>query len=90
MNYVETVMAKSALERAIEIKGGQTPLAAACGITQPYVWNWLNRDGRVPAEYALSVCRAVDFGVRPHDLRPDIYPNPNDCVPDQYRSANAA
>ena len=83
-------MAKEALELAISLIGGQTPLAVACGVTQPYVWNWLNRDGRVPAEYVIKICQSVNFEIRPHDLRPDIYPKPFDCVPAKHKRAAAA
>ena len=47
-----------ALRKAITILGGQTATARAIsqktGITikQQHVWNWLNRDGGVPPEYA--------------------------------------
>lgn len=63
-----------ALKRAIEIAGGQAALARKIGKTQAHVWNWLNRDGRVPAEVVISVEKAVDGKVTRHDLRPDLYP----------------
>lgn len=63
-----------ALRRAVEIAGGQAALARKIGKTQAHVWNWLNRDGRVPAEVVLSVERAVDGRVTRHELRPDLYP----------------
>jgi DNA-binding transcriptional regulator YdaS (Cro superfamily) len=71
----------SPLEKAIEIVGSQTALASACGVKQAYIWNWINRDKRVPAEYVIPACRATGFEVTPHQMRPDIYPNKTDGMP---------
>ena len=66
----------SALHRAIAVVGGtQTALARALGLSQAHVWNWL-RAGRVPAERVLPIYRATGGAVSPHELRPDIYPDP--------------
>lgn len=67
---------KSALQKAIEIVGGQTALANKIGepVKQAHVWNWLNRDGVVPAEHVLKIEAATDGAVTRHELRPDIYP----------------
>lgn len=62
------------LQRAIEILGGQSALARACGKKQAHVWYWLNRSGRVPAEQAITIEQATGGEVSRHDLRPDIYP----------------
>jgi DNA-binding transcriptional regulator YdaS (Cro superfamily) len=64
----------SPLERAVQIAGGQTALADACGVKQGHVWHWLNRAKRVPAEQVLKIERATAGAVTRHDLRPDLYP----------------
>jgi DNA-binding transcriptional regulator YdaS (Cro superfamily) len=38
------------------------------------VWNWINRDRKVPAEFVLAIERATGGRVTRHQLRPDIYP----------------
>lgn len=75
-----------ALERAIELCGTQAELASRVAafkqnpkIKQAHVWNWLNRDGQVPADMVLAIEAAThDEHGRPkvtrHDLRPDLYP----------------
>lgn len=65
------------LEKAIEVAGTQAELARRISrpdrlIKQQHVWNWLNRDEKVPAEVVLDIER--ETGVSRHDLRPDIYP----------------
>ena len=65
-------MSLEALERAVDLAGGQTALATALGVAQGRIWNWLNRDQRVPAEMVIPIEEAT--GVSRHDLRPDIYP----------------
>jgi DNA-binding transcriptional regulator YdaS (Cro superfamily) len=64
------------LKRAIQLLGGQSALARACGgkIRQQHIWNWLHRDGKVPAEHVLAIEQATGGRVNRHQLRPDIYP----------------
>lgn len=35
----------------------------------------------VPGERVLKMAEATDYEVTPHELRPDLYPNPDDGVP---------
>ena len=64
----------AALQKAIEIVGGQTALARHLGLKQPHIWQWLNVSKRVPAEFVLEIERATAGRVSRHELRPDIYP----------------
>ena len=62
------------LKKAIEVVGSQSELGRRIGASQQNVWHWLNKQaGRVPAEYVLRICAAVDNAVTPQDLRPDIF-----------------
>lgn len=70
----------SGLEQAVALCGGQRALAARLGLRQGHIWAWLNRTGKVPPEQVLAVVRATAGAVRPYDLRPDLYPDP-DWVP---------
>lgn len=36
---------------------------------------------KIPGELVLKVSEVVDFKVTPHELRPDLYPNPTDGLP---------
>lgn len=76
-----------ALEKAIKVANGQTGLARLIQVQQANVWNWLHRDKKVPGEYVLPISRAVGFKVTPHELRPDIYPNPTDGLPKKTKAA---
>jgi len=69
-------MATDALQKAVDLAGGQLPLAKMIGVRQGDVWKWLNRAKREvpPAEYAIPIERAVGGQVTRHELRPDIYP----------------
>lgn len=72
---------REALQRAINAKNGQLPLARAIGTSQSNVWEWLNRSRRgVPAEWVLKVEAAT--GVPRHELRPDIFPAPGADQPE--------
>lgn len=64
-----------ALARAIQIAGGQLPLARKIGASQSSVWEWLNRSRRgVPAEWAGKIEEVT--GIGRHELRPDVFPDP--------------
>ena len=65
-------MVLDALKRAVDAAGGQASLARAVGVSQPSVWHWLNKSGRLPAEYVIPTEAAT--GVSRHELRPDLYP----------------
>ncbi|PTQ89816.1 transcriptional regulator [Agitococcus lubricus] len=63
------------LQKAIDIAGGQHALAKICQTSQPRIWNWMNRDKKVPAEFVLTIEKAT--GVSRHELRSDLYPLEN-------------
>ena len=81
----------TALDIAIEYIGSQSSLAAKIGVKQAHVWNWLNRQGRkAPAGKVLAISEATEWQVTPHQLRPDIYPNPPDGLPAGKEPGEAA
>ncbi len=69
-------------EKAIQLAGSQSAMARAIGVKPAHVWNWLNiNKGVVPPQHAIPIAKATDWQVTPHELRPDIYPNPTDGLP---------
>ncbi|KQT37699.1 YdaS family helix-turn-helix protein [Methylophilus sp. Leaf414] len=84
---------KTPLEQVIDICGSQTALAdrvteldASKKITQSTVGAWINRfNHRVGDGYVLVVSQAGDWIVTPHELRPDLYPHPEDGLPAELR-----
>ena len=61
----------NALQRAVEKLGGQAALAAAVGVKQQHVWNWLNRgDATPPTDHCTAIEQATDRAVMRWDLRP--------------------
>ena len=84
------------MRRAIERAGSQAALAKrldeigqrqspALRCKPQNVWAWLNRDLRVPGEWARLVSEAVDFAVLPHEIRRDLYPHVEDGIPPDRR-----
>jgi len=69
-------MSKKALQKAVNICGGQASLARAIGVTQPNIWYWLNDGKHVPAEHCASIETATSGEVTRHDLRPDLFEQP--------------
>jgi len=65
-----------ALNKAINILGSATALAAALNIRQSAVSNWQMR-GSVPANKCLLIENATNGMVKCHELRPDLFPKTN-------------
>ncbi|EPE4838973.1 YdaS family helix-turn-helix protein [Yersinia enterocolitica] len=69
-----------ALQRAIAAVGGTKEFAKQLGITQQSISRWKNKyKGIVPSSRVIQIFNIT--GVTPHDLRPDLYPNPTDGLP---------
>ena len=89
------VMSKPILTEVINRAKGQTALSLKIKSVRPdsrirqgHINNWMTRSGgQVPPEWVLAVCEADSWIAKPHDLRPDIYPNPNDGLPAHLRVA---
>lgn len=72
----------NALEKAIAVAGNATKLAELLSTCDMNISHWRNRNGgRVPFTRVLPIYHAT--GVTPHELRPDLYPNPTDGLPKQ-------
>lgn len=83
---------RKALQRAVELAGGQTELARKVNerllhadvapIKQSHVWNWLNREGaQIPGEYGIPIEQAVadkdaKGEVTRHRLCPHVFGRP--------------
>ncbi|UUE38278.1 helix-turn-helix domain-containing protein [Pectobacterium aroidearum] len=69
------------LDNAIQLAGSASKLSAVLGISKMSVSLW-KRNG-VPADRVLAIYNAT--GVTPHELRPDLYPNPTDGLPTERK-----
>lgn len=77
-------MSERPIERAVrivasenpDIRGGQSKLARAIGVSQQRVWNWLHRDQAVPARYCKDIEAATGGRVTAEELRPDVFGKP--------------
>lgn len=61
------------IERAVELLGGQTAAAAAIGVSQPTVSNWMRGQHKVTPANAVAIERATGGAVRREELCPDIF-----------------
>ncbi|WP_035942207.1 transcriptional regulator [Kosakonia radicincitans] len=69
----------TALDHAIRTAGSANRLATAIGVSGMAISQWKKNNGVVPASRVLKVFSVT--GVTPHELRPDLYPNPTDGIP---------
>lgn len=68
----------------------QRQLAGHLSVTQGLIHQWLSGHRKVSAEKVLAVCEAAGWQVSPHQLRPDIYPNPTDGLPARLKPGEVA
>ena len=72
-------------QKIISLCGSQSELARRLGKNSQTVSVWFRT--QVASTEVLNACRVlkvsevVDFKVTPHELRPDLYPNPTDGLP---------
>lgn len=62
---------------------GLRPLASRLGVSYQAIQKF-QRTG-IPAERVIAIAEAADYAVTPHQLRPDIYPDPLDGLPPELR-----
>lgn len=83
-------MSKDILKKAVELAGGQAHLARGIReripgskICQTHVYGWLNivKIEVPPPDVVLAIADFLEYRITPHQLRPDIYPNPDDAMP---------
>ena len=72
------------LQHAAKIIGGQALLAKALRVTPQAVSQWA-RGALVPVPRVIEIARLSNWSVTPHDLRPDVYPHPDDGLPEDRR-----
>lgn len=73
------------LDRAIKIAGTGRELANKLGVTSMAISSWRHRnDGVVPPDRVIPIFNLT--GVTPHELRPDLYPNPTDGIPPEHQT----
>lgn len=91
-------MSKETLSKAVTLAGGQAQLARGIRdripgskIGQVTVWGWLNEAKMEvpPADVVLPIADSLEWRMTPHELRPDLYPNPTDALPPGISTVNA-
>lgn len=73
-------------EKDIKRAGGPQCLADKIGVSIQRLSNWRKRGG-VPADMVLNYCAALEWKTIPHQVRPDLYPHPDDGLPPELRSS---
>ena len=83
-------MSKQSLLKAVDLAGSQVNLARGIRdripgskIGQVHIWGWLNqvKIEVPPADVVLPIADFLEYRMTPHEIRPDLYPNPTDAVP---------
>ncbi|MFU0930868.1 transcriptional regulator [Kluyvera cryocrescens] len=72
-------MQESIQQKILSVCGSQSELARRLGKNSQTVSAWF-RNGVASTE-VINASRALNWAVTPHELRPDLYPNPTDGMP---------
>jgi len=75
----------NSLQQAVAAAGGVTALARTLRVAPPSVSQWLSGTRGVPAGRVVQISEATGWRVTPHELRPDLYPHPDDGLPQELR-----
>lgn len=70
-------MSKKIIIEAARLVGGVVAMSLALGKSRAAVSQW----DQVPDSEVLNVSRITGHKITPHELRPDLYPNPADALP---------
>lgn len=57
--------------------GNMAALASAIGISRQAVGQW---GSTIPAERVIPLCEFLGWQLKPHQVRPDLYPNEEDGI----------
>lgn len=80
-----TTAYKNITDKAVRVIGSVSAVSRLFGFkSSQSVANWIERN-RVPSERVLKLCELGGWSVTPHDLRPDIYPDPSHGLPSAYQ-----
>ncbi len=60
--------------------------ALICDLSVQAIYKW-EKTGKVPPGHVIAISRATGWLVTPYDLRPDIYPHPDDGLPKIHEAA---
>lgn len=65
---------------------GVVELSLGLGMSRAAVSQW---GDKVPDNRVLQVCQFLGWKVTPHEVRPDLYPNPSDALPQAAETESA-
>lgn len=69
------------LQNKILCQMSQSELGRRLGKRPQTISVWFK--GRVPAEWVLRTSETLAWRITPHELRPDLYPNADDGLPEE-------
>ncbi|WP_285130188.1 transcriptional regulator [Leclercia adecarboxylata] len=62
----------------------QRAIAKALGISPQAVNQWFSKSA-IPPRYVLPICEMTDWKIVPHEVCPQLYPSPQDGIPEHLR-----
>lgn len=75
---------KEAIKNKITNRFSQAEIGRRMGCAQQTVFKWLNTG--IPPKRVIPLCELLNWEVTPHELRPDLHPNPTDGLPKEQEA----
>lgn len=75
---------KKEIKELVSKRYTQSEIGRHLNVSQQTVFKWLK--GQVPAIRVIPFCRLMQWEVTPHELRPDLHPNPTDGLPKEQEA----
>lgn len=67
----------------------QRAIAKALGISPQAVNQWFSKSA-IPPRYVLPICEMTGWKIVPHEVRPELYPNETDGIPENIALSDSA
>lgn len=79
-------MSDQAVKQAIDYLGGPSQVARELGMTPWAISKW---SISMPPRRVLWLAARTDYRFTPHQLAPELYPNPTDALPAPVNNAHS-
>lgn len=80
---------KNITDKAVRVIGNVSAVSRLFGFrSSQSVANWIGRN-KVPSSRVIKLCELGKWRVTPHELRPDLYPDPVHGIPAEVNKLNS-
>jgi hypothetical protein len=68
-----------------EYSVSRNALSKKLKVTQPIIGRWLKQGHGINPKHIIPLCSLFHFKITPHEINENIYPNPDDGLPADFK-----